>query len=645
MSRVFSRRPAVSQTLSAAPAGWYPPRPLMARLTVTVVTLDEEEALPRLLDSVRGIADEILVVDSGSTDRTVELARAAGARVVTNPWPGFREQKAFALSLATGDYVLNLDADERPDPTLASALRAELDRPGGPRCAAYRIHFRHLFAGRPVRFGQMWRDRRVRVFRREGARYAGSSVHPTVKVQGPRGDLPGRCDHVGYRDLPDAERKLARYAEQVARERYRAGARWRPWDPLRWPLAFLRRYVLWLGFLDGAAGLALARLYARYDADKALWLRRLQAEIGGARGRSALASRLRELGRRAVVALAATLLPRPRRALPPYPGIRKVLVVRSDERVGNQILTTPLLRALKLGLPHAEVHLLAAARPSSAVACRHVDRVIPFEKRLAFRKPWRLAALILALRRERYGLVVEAGHWSAFSLTASLLARIVGHAAAIVGHARGESPRFLSHPVVHDPANVNEAQAKLELLRPLGLLPQGLAPETELGRDPAPARDLLARAGVRVPYAVLNPGARMADRRWPASAHARVARGLADRGLGVMVVWGPGEEPIARAVADASGTALAPPTDLAQLAALLRGARLCVSNNSGPMHLAVAVGAPTVGVFLSGDAARWRHTVPFFAAAEPCGENDTGAVLSACERLLERSGERGSPSP
>ena len=630
------RFPPLQPALPAGAAGGgILPAPVMARLTVTVVTLNEAEALPRLLASVRGVADEVVVVDSGSTDGTVERARAAGARVLTNPWPGFREQKAFALEQATGDYVLNLDADERLDPTLAAAIRAELDRPGGPRHAAYKIHFRHRAFGRPVRFGQMWRDRRVRLFRRAGASYGGTSVHPRVLVAGAAGTLPGRCDHDGFRDVAEAERKLGRYAEQVARERFRSGTRWRPWDVLRWPLAFLRRYVLWLGFLDGAPGLTLARLYARYDADKARWLRRLEGEIGGARPRGPLGERLRGVGRRAVVALAGALWPAPRRQLPAPPDVRRVLVIRTDERVGNQLLTTPLLRALADGLPAAEIHLLAAARQSAVVASAHLARVIPFEKRLAFRRPWRLLALLRALRRERYDVVVEAGHWSGFSLTGSLLARIAaGRSAAVVGHRRGDSARFLSHPVDHDPAHDNEVQAKLELLRPFGLPARGLAPETDLGRDPAVAERILQRAGVEGPFAVLNPGARMADRRWPPAAHAAVAGGLAARGLAVLVVWGPGEEAIARAVAERGGAHLAPATDLAELAALLRRARLCVSNNSGPMHLAVAVGALTVGVFLSGDARRWRHELPSFEVAEPRGEDDADAVLRACDRLL-----------
>jgi ADP-heptose:LPS heptosyltransferase len=322
--------------------------------------------------------------------------------------------------------------------------------------------------------------------------------------------------------------------------------------------------------------------------------------------------------------------------MPELARVRRLLVIRTDERVGNQLLTTPLLRALKRGMPHAEVHLLASARHASVASRRHVDRVIPFEKRLAFRRPWRIVALLRALRRTRYDVIVEAGHWTEFSLTASLLGRLATGAGAVVGHARGDSPRFLSHPVEHDPANENEVQAKLELLRPFGLTPQGLAPETDLGRDPALAAQLLATMRVAAPYAVLNPGARLAQRRWSPEAQARVASGLAARGLATIVVWGPGEEGIARAVAETGAARLAPPTDLEALAALLRQARLCVSNDSGPMHLAVAVGTPTVGIFVASDAARWQHKLPLFAAAAPRGEDDAAEVLAKCDLLLSR---------
>jgi ADP-heptose:LPS heptosyltransferase len=351
------------------------------------------------------------------------------------------------------------------------------------------------------------------------------------------------------------------------------------------------------------------------------------ARLGGGRGgRGAVASAVRRLGRGLVLWLANLVWPRPSAALPAPGAVRKVLVVRVDERVGNQLLTTPLLRALKLGLPGAELHLLAP-RQGHLVASPRVERD-------AFKAPARFMALVRALRRERFDLVVEAGHWTDFSLTASLLARAVAPG-AVVGHARGDAPRFLSHPVPHDPANGSEVPAKLELLAPLGLPARGLELETGLGADLAGADAALAAAGLAGrAFAVLNPGARLADRRWPPESYAAVARGLAARGLAVLVVWGPGEEPLARAIADGSGAALAPPTDLEQLAALMRRARLVVTNNSGPMHLAVAVGAPTVGVFFRGDSARWGHQLPSFAAAEVRGDGEADRVLAACDRAL-----------
>lgn len=363
---------------------------------------------------------------------------------------------------------------------------------------------------------------------------------------------------------------------------------------------------------------------------------RRAARLGGGTGRGPIGDLFRAIGRGLVLGLANLFWPRPRAALPALSELRKVLVIRVDERIGNQLLTTPLLRALKLGLPQAELHLLAP-RQGHLVASPHVDRAFLWQKRDAFRAPWRLLGLLRALRRERYDLVVEAGHWSAFSLTASVLARAVGRR-VIVGHDRGDAARFLSHPVPHDPASVSEVPAKLELLRPLGLAPRGLALETGLGEDAAStaaADALLASAGIgNRPFVLLNPGARQADRRWPPEAYAAVARGLAGQGLRVVVVWGPGEEHLAGEIATGSGATLAPPTDLRLLAALMRRARLVVSNNSGPMHLAVAVGAPTVGVFFRGDSARWGHGLPGFAAAEVRGDDEAPRVLEACDRAL-----------
>ncbi|MFT3914623.1 MAG: glycosyltransferase family 9 protein [Anaeromyxobacteraceae bacterium] len=358
-------------------------------------------------------------------------------------------------------------------------------------------------------------------------------------------------------------------------------------------------------------------------------------KLGGGVQRGPIANFFRAIGRTLALGLANLVFPRPRAALPALDRLRRVLVVRLDERVGNQLLTTPLLRALKLGLPGAELHLLAPKQGRLA-GSPHVDRFVLWQKRDAFKAPLRFIGLLRGLRRERYDLVVEANHWSAYSLTGSLVARLVAGKAPIVGHDRGDAARFLSHPVRHDPAEPSEVPAKLELLQALGLPARGLELETSLGVDALGEADaLLAAAGLTgKPLAVVNPGARISDRRWPPEHYAEVCKGLIARGLAPLVVWGPGEEVLAKAIAEGSGAVFAPPTSLPLLAALMRRARLVVSNNSGPMHLAMAVGARTVGVFFRGDSARWGHRLPTFAAAEVRGDAPAEVVLRAVDEVM-----------
>lgn len=258
----------------------------MQPVSIVVIARNEERNLPRLLESVQGFADEVLVVDSGSTDGTVEVARALGARVLHRAWTGYGPQRRFAVAHASHDWILSLDADERATPPLLEAIRAELSRPAAELAAGYRIRFRHTALGRRVRFGAMWRDRRVRLFDRRRGGYDAAPVHERVAVDGPVGTLPGFCDHEGLLGAAQAREKLTRYARLKAEERFARGVRFRPWQLLRWPAGFLKRYLLRLGFLDGAAGLSLALIYAGYDLEKATWLRRLERD--GARGLAAL---------------------------------------------------------------------------------------------------------------------------------------------------------------------------------------------------------------------------------------------------------------------------------------------------------------------------------------------------------------------
>jgi glycosyltransferase involved in cell wall biosynthesis len=227
-------------------------------LSVLVPTLDEERNLDACLASV-AFADEVVVVDSLSRDRTVEIARARGARVLERAFDDWSGQKNWALERCTHPWVLCLDADERVDATLAAAIAA---LPAEPAADGFRLARMNRFLGRRIRHSGWQGDRVLRLFRRERGRFAGA-IHERVEGLARVADLPGALEHEPYATWADYERKLWRYARAGARAAYAAGRRSHGLDMLiRPPVRFLRMYVAQGGFLDGGAGLALCGLTA-----------------------------------------------------------------------------------------------------------------------------------------------------------------------------------------------------------------------------------------------------------------------------------------------------------------------------------------------------------------------------------------------
>ncbi|HUJ25612.1 MAG TPA: glycosyltransferase family 9 protein, partial [Myxococcales bacterium] len=224
----------------------------------------------------------------------------------------------------------------------------------------------------------------------------------------------------------------------------------------------------------------------------------------------------------------------------------------------------------------------------------------------------------------RYEVVIDAAHWHAFSTTSALVSRWAA-SRWVIGSQRG--PADIYSRAVPPPADgTPEVEAKLDLARALGLHVSAQPMETALGlRTPWPARE---------PFVALNPGARKLDHRLPPERFAALARALP---LKSVVFWGPGEEELARKV----GAELAPPTNLEQLASAFRAARLVVTNDTGPMHLAVACGAPVLALFKNGAGLRWAHPGPRFRAiVEPAGD---AAVLAAARQLLDTAGGAAEP--
>jgi len=240
-----------------------PRRPRRPRLSLIVITRNEARRLAACLGSVP-FADEIVVVDSGSTDGTVQLARDLGARVIESAdWPGFGPQKNRALDAAAGDWVLSLDADERATPELAAQIRAvvEAASDGGAPAApvAYTLSRLSSLCGRWLRHGDWYPDPVLRLFKRGAARFSDDAVHESLLCAGRVGRLDGHLLHDSIATLDECLAKVNSYSSARAlalRRRGRRGGLPAAIGHGLW--AFLRSYVLRRGFLDGTMGFVLA---------------------------------------------------------------------------------------------------------------------------------------------------------------------------------------------------------------------------------------------------------------------------------------------------------------------------------------------------------------------------------------------------
>jgi O-antigen ligase len=242
-------------------------------LSAIVVTCDEADRIAACLDSLSGLADEIVVLDSGSEDETVAICRRYTEKVEVTDWPGYGVQKQRALERATGDWVLSIDADERVTPEARAEIEAVLRDPA-PACTAFRIVVAAVLYGKRLDFGRAGPSP-IRLFRREGARFDEAVVHEAViPAPGRVGRLRGRLAHLTHRSYAHGAAKLNRYAALKAEEKAAAGARGGiVWGALRAGLEFLTGYVLRLGFLDGRRGLLMAVMQAQYvfDTQAGIW--------------------------------------------------------------------------------------------------------------------------------------------------------------------------------------------------------------------------------------------------------------------------------------------------------------------------------------------------------------------------------------
>jgi glycosyltransferase involved in cell wall biosynthesis len=250
------------------------------KISACLIVYNEEKNLERCLRSVAPVADEIVIIDSGSTDRTLEIARSFSARVVAQEWLGYVGQKNFALGRAQHPWVLSIDADEELSGELAAAIArlkgdAATEGPNAPN--GYAVSRVVFFHERWIRHGDWYPDRLVRLFRREAARFSGGRVHEKLEIAGTHPLLPGELHHYTYTSDRDRQERSARYAALWAQTAQEQGRRTFPGiGELRAAFRFFRGFVLKGGFLDGAVGYDIALGNAREVWLKYLLLRQLQ---------------------------------------------------------------------------------------------------------------------------------------------------------------------------------------------------------------------------------------------------------------------------------------------------------------------------------------------------------------------------------
>lgn len=248
------------------------------QLSVVVITRNEARNIARCLESVKDIADEMLVVDSESTDDTASMAKALGARVIVQPFLGYVEQKNFALQQASYDYVLSLDADEELSPQLRAAIAAVKQ---DWKADAYAFNRLNNYCGQWIRHSGWYPDRKIRLLNRTLGKWGGINPHdaimmdPSAKMERLEGDL----FHYSYLTVQEHIQKTHKYAAIMAEALHKAGKRA---DFVKLylnpPFTFVKKYFFQLGFLDGYYGWVICRLSAHYTLLKYLRLQELQQQ-------------------------------------------------------------------------------------------------------------------------------------------------------------------------------------------------------------------------------------------------------------------------------------------------------------------------------------------------------------------------------
>ena len=241
---------------------------IMTGLSIIIITYNEEHNIGKCLEAVKGLADEILVVDSFSGDKTVEICESYGCRVIRREFKGFADQKLFAANEAKNDWILSLDADEVMTEDLKNEIHTMLLQGTMPLCG-YEIHLLLSYMGKIMHHSGVGTVYKLRLFNRKYGTFEFSHVHEQIVLNGPVGRLKGKIIHYSYRDFHHHFEKSNFYTSLAAKQYQQAGKRYqKAWVAFKFPVTFLTYYFLKMGILDGYPGFMWSFLAAMYSTIK-----------------------------------------------------------------------------------------------------------------------------------------------------------------------------------------------------------------------------------------------------------------------------------------------------------------------------------------------------------------------------------------
>jgi glycosyltransferase involved in cell wall biosynthesis len=237
----------------------------MQKLSVTIITLNEEANIRACLESVKG-ADEVLVSDSGSSDKTVQICKEYGAKVFIDEWHGFGKQKNLIAARARNNWILNIDADERITPDLKKEIELVLNNGD---CEGYNIPRKNFFGNTWIRHCGWYPDYNLRLYKKSKGQFNERDVHEAVQIEGKTGYLKSPLEHYTYKDISDYLKRMDRYSTLAAEEMFKNGGKTSLLNLVLRPcFTFFKMFVLQKGFLEGYNGIVLSGLYSSYTFSK-----------------------------------------------------------------------------------------------------------------------------------------------------------------------------------------------------------------------------------------------------------------------------------------------------------------------------------------------------------------------------------------